>query len=138
MELRGAQVTTGGRCNSRAYAPVDCQPFWLLAFGKTVPPYHPSWQHSTLWNGSGTLRPTHYVCYLPEAKGGHAKHVVLAFFLCWVGFSRFLILLFSFPRERVFSRVFFWLLALDRQFHRTTHRGNKAPSGMDRGPQVHT
>ena len=47
----------------------------LLAPGKTVPPYQPSWKQRSLWNGSGTLRPTHYVCYLPKAKGGHAKHV---------------------------------------------------------------
>ena len=45
----------------------------LLAPGKTVPPYHPSWKQRSLWNGSGTLKPTHYVCYIPEAKGGHAK-----------------------------------------------------------------
>ncbi len=26
-------------------------------------------------NGPGTARPTRVVCYLPKAKGGHAKHV---------------------------------------------------------------
>ena len=40
-----------------------------------VAPYHPLWQQRTRWNGPGTVRPTRVVCYLPKAKGGHAKHV---------------------------------------------------------------
>ena len=40
-----------------------------------VAPYHPLWQQRTRWNGPGTARPTRIVCYLPYAKGGHAKHV---------------------------------------------------------------
>ena len=47
----------------------------LLAPGKTVPPYHPPRPQRTRWNESGTHGSTQYVCYPPEAKGGHAKHV---------------------------------------------------------------
>ena len=41
----------------------------------TVAPYHPPRPQRTRWNGPGTPRSTQYVCYQPEAKGGHAKHV---------------------------------------------------------------
>ena len=47
----------------------------FCALGKQVPSGQAPWQQSTLWNGLRTPRPTHYVCYLPDAKGGHALHV---------------------------------------------------------------
>ena len=54
---------------------LGCAGLCLLCTELTVPPCHPPQPLRTRWNGSGTHRSTHYVCYQPEAKGGHARHV---------------------------------------------------------------
>ena len=61
--------------------PSSCRPAWHFAQAQALPLLLPrtlitsSVPSVPLGNGPRTPRPTHYVCYLPEAKGGHALHV---------------------------------------------------------------